>query len=175
VYVADLSRGVVNLAARNVSDPSWSPDGGLIACWRPAAEWRLHVYDIAACGDLSQPCLGSVPEIGQALEPRWSPDGSHIAFLTASPLGSLQLAAFDTACLTGQAPCSQSLTLLSSPLDEIDDFVWSPDGQALAYTVRGGQGVDVYIVRLDGTGAILAASVEGRFIPQLDWGIAPDH
>ena len=80
-----------------------------------------HQLDIAVDGDLR--------------DPAWSPDGSQIAFVSATPTGvALWTAAADGSRPTKVATCA-------SPCASVDRPSWSPDGKQLVFTetdVAGG-------------------------------------
>jgi hypothetical protein len=82
--------------------------------------------------------------------PRWSPDGSKLAFVRSSegiegyPDAGTEIYVLDLA--TGRE--------VNASNSEADDFgpVWSPDGQWLAFTSDRDDDLEVYAVRADGTG-----------------------
>ena len=102
-------------------DPALSPDGKLLAyAAGPSSRMRLYVRSLD--GGRAIPLTDSMP--GRQRSPRWSPDGSRIAFM-ASGLGIAVVPA-----LGGQArvivPDQPRSPPTSSP-------AWSPDGKRLAY------------------------------------------
>ena len=65
---------------------------------------------------------------GDLRDPAWSPDGSQIAFVSATPSGaSVWTAASDGSSPTKMATCA-------SPCSSIDRPSWSPDGKQLVMT-----------------------------------------
>lgn len=60
-----------------VVDPSWSPNGQLLAfCWRrPSGNFDIYVMDIA-----SHQLLELTKDAGRNERPSWAPDGRHIVF-----------------------------------------------------------------------------------------------
>jgi Tol biopolymer transport system component len=64
---------------------------------------------------------------GLALTPRWSPDGSQLAFL-AEDDGAQQLHLLTLA--------GGEIRTLTSRKEAVDDCTWSPDGRYIAYISR---------------------------------------
>jgi dipeptidyl aminopeptidase/acylaminoacyl peptidase len=116
-----------------VGDPQVSPDGEWIAYVvtsnnRDADETRSVVWMVSWDGKQHR----RLTDAGSsASEPRWSPDGSHLAYL-ATPAGAehAQVMLIDR---SGGAPRA-----LTGASDDINSFAWSPDGQRLVLAVTTG-------------------------------------
>jgi len=112
------------------SDPQISPDGTRIAYVRRSADvmtdaTRATIWLIDLKSGAQIPLVASP---GSHFSPRWSPDGSRLAFVSASEGASPQLfvrwiATGATARITG---------LPASP----DSITWSPDGTRIAYVMN---------------------------------------
>ena len=110
------------------SDPQVRPDGGAIAYVRisndimtDSARQSIWLVD-AATG--SQTPL----ETGDAgfMAPRWSPEGSRLAYISTAPTGAQLYVRWMT---TGRS--AKVATLEQAP----KGIVWSPDGKSLAFTM----------------------------------------
>src|SRR5205823_12819767 len=116
---------------RWADDPRIAPDGGTVAF----VEWRLDRGEndyAAAIWLASLDGAGSPRRLTrgekQDVAPRWSPDGSRLAFASNRETKSKQLYMLP---LDGGEP--QRL----SDLDEdVTEVVWSPDGTQLAFSAR---------------------------------------
>lgn len=112
------------------SDPQISPDGKRIAYVRRAndimadrARSSIWLVDVATGAET--PLSGSGPE-GDAFAPRWSPDGSRIAYVSTTG-GAAQMW---VKWLDGGA-ATRLTGLPASP----SSLTWSPDGRSIAYTM----------------------------------------
>jgi Tol biopolymer transport system component len=110
-----------------LSDPQISPDGGWVA-------FSVTRYDLAKNVGNSDiwrvPTSGGMPQQlthseGRDNNPRWSPDGKTIAFISSRE-GGPQIWLLDTS--SGEA---RKLTSISTGADGV---VWSRDGRFLAFT-----------------------------------------
>jgi hypothetical protein len=124
-------------------DPQWSPDGKRIALQfrerdasgddiyitsPTATEWvRLTVATSAPCDP-----LGALHGSFHHVDPSWSPDGKHIAYVSWFACGANEYSDIEALGVDG-AP---GMTLASGGGQEGGPFtpVWSPDGKALAYS-----------------------------------------
>jgi TolB protein len=140
VYVANAD-GTAARAVGAGSWPSWSPDGARLAVsrydgvalpQRPQGVLQLNVIDLAT---LAESQLSSGSE--DVLLPAWSPDGTAIAYATATGLD-----VFDTA--------SSTTRQLPVPRLPNGGASWSPDGKQLAFLASNGQ---VWTANADGSGA----------------------
>jgi Tol biopolymer transport system component len=126
--------GLVRLAPGGAS-LAWSPDGARIAFAGGApGDLDIHVVDADGRNDV---VLAGGP--GAQLEPRWSADGTRIAFLT-QPAGGEPFA------LAVMRSDGADLRTYPGPgVSNTDSFAWTPDGEALVYARAATQG----LVRLD--------------------------
>jgi dipeptidyl aminopeptidase/acylaminoacyl peptidase len=111
------------------SDPQFRPDGGAIAYVRVDHDImtdRAHrsIWLIDTQTGAQTPLAA---DAASNFKPRWSPDGTRIAYIVAGPGGSPQLHIRWAA--TGRS--AQVATLEQSP----NDLAWSPDGKSLAFTM----------------------------------------
>ena len=136
-------------------DPAWSPSGDALA-WHewdhPDMPWdasRIVVATFAdgAVGPAQVVAGGSAEQVGQ---PRWSPDGSHLAWVSDTT-GWLSV-------WVGGARGEDPYPLLSERFEAAEapwgsgqrSFAWSPDGGSIAYCRNE-----------DGFGALCCAPVTG--------------
>jgi dipeptidyl aminopeptidase/acylaminoacyl peptidase len=112
---------------RRVSDPQLSPDGLWVAYTitdtdKAANRRTTQIYVVAATG-------GEVRQLtkdkASSSQPRWSPDGKQIAFISARD-GAPQIWMMDTS--------GGNLKKVSNSALGADNPVWSPDGRLLAFT-----------------------------------------
>jgi dipeptidyl aminopeptidase/acylaminoacyl peptidase len=112
-------------------DPRLSPDGATVAyaVWsvdRDANRYRSDIWLAAADG--SSPPRRFTTGSKRDTAPRWSPDGSRMAFLSDRETEKLQL--FVIAVAGGEA---KRLTDLK---EDVEDPAWSPDGSRIAFAAR---------------------------------------
>ena len=124
-----------------LSDPHFSPDGSTIAFVVTAVDQKQNrrrsaIWSVPADGARPPMALTTSPQSSN--NPRWSPDGKAIAFLSARPMPGD--AATDT-------PRSQVWLLslgggeprrVTSLLNGASAFQWSPDGARLVVVGRSG-------------------------------------
>src|SRR3954463_14556633 len=108
-------------------DVQISPDGSRIVYVRVSHDImtdraRRNLWIINADGTNNRPLR---PEAKNFSQPRWSPDGTRIAYVSAAE-GSPQL--YVRWMDSGQT------ALLTNLTEGPDDIVWSPDGKTIAFT-----------------------------------------
>ena len=120
-------------------DPALSPDGRLIAYASGAwARTRIMVRQLEGGGGNTIPVTGGTP--ADLRGPRWSPDGSRIAY--ASPRGIEVVPA-----LGGQSAPDRR----GRAPDTASDVAWSPDGKRIAYRIGD---TAATVARSDGGGSV---------------------
>jgi dipeptidyl aminopeptidase/acylaminoacyl peptidase len=128
-------------AFETLSEPRFSPDGSTIAFVvstidKQQNRRRSAIWSVPADGSREPVALTTAPQ--SSTSPRWSPDGKTLAFLSTRP------AAGDAA---GDTPRNQVWLLplgggeprrLTSLLNGVTSFQWSPDGTRLVAISRSG-------------------------------------
>jgi dipeptidyl aminopeptidase/acylaminoacyl peptidase len=113
---------------RVAGDPQVRPDGGAIAYVRTTYDvmsdaGRPSIWILDPATGAQQPLIAD--EV--AFAPRWSPDGSRLAYVVAAPGGPPQL--YVRWMATGRS--ARVATLEQSP----NAIAWSPDGKTIAFTM----------------------------------------
>ncbi|MBE3133366.1 MAG: PD40 domain-containing protein, partial [Acidobacteria bacterium] len=128
------------LRVATLADPHLSPDGRLVAFVVNTADAKLNRRSSAIWMAASDGSRDAWPFTTQhsARQPRWSPDGHRLAFLSARPEPD--------AAASAPAPRAQVFVLtvdaggearrLTAFTEGIDRFEWSPDGTRLACISR---------------------------------------
>src|SRR2546422_8242311 len=116
------------LRVRRVSDPQLSPDGRWIAYTvadtdKSANKRTTQIYLISIDGGNPRQLTNDRQSSSQ---PRWSPDGKRLAFVSARD-GESQIWTIDL----GETAQAKKITNLSTG---VDGPVWSPDGKWIAFT-----------------------------------------
>ncbi|HEX5165520.1 MAG TPA: protein kinase [Thermomicrobiales bacterium] len=114
---------------------------------------EIFVYNVAA-GEVSQ--LTDAP--GDDLEPRWSPDGQRIAFISNRDVNSeIYVMAVDGSAQTN----------LSNDTGGDFGHAWSPDGSQIAFGTNRTGDNEVFVVNADGSNVRNLSNN-----PDADWGPA---
>jgi Tol biopolymer transport system component len=149
----DLVKEIKFPSLGEIFNPTWSPDGKIIAfSAQVGGVTDLFAYDLES-GELRR--LTDDPYAD--LEPAWSPDGSQIAFVTDRfttsleqlSYGDYQLAVIDPRAAGG----GQIRQLPHLPSAKHINPQWSPDGKSLYFLGDPGGITNVFRLSLDG-GAI---------------------
>src|SRR5439155_3722246 len=118
-------------------EPSWSPDGGRIACVRYSPQ-DVFVVDLVT-GVATQVTSGSL--IGNR-DPAWSPDGARIAFTTYVD-GHSHVAVIN--------PDGSDPVVLTAGSQTDSHPTWSPNGRRIAFARYGGGSYQIFVMNADGT------------------------
>jgi Tol biopolymer transport system component len=116
-----------SLNVKTASDPRISPDGRYVAYQVREADWAENAFKseiwIAAAdtGD----CYPLTHSKKSSNNPRWSPDGKRLAFLSDRE-GKPQIYLI--------APRGGEAVALTKTEAGVNDFEWSPDGRHIAFT-----------------------------------------
>jgi acylaminoacyl-peptidase len=110
------------------ADPQISPDGRSIAYVRMSFDIKTDrphgaVWLVGVDGKHARP----LPSIAPSHAPRWSPDGTRLAYLAAAADGSTQLFVYWADSGTAAA--------ISNFTESPSGLAWSPDGRWLAFTM----------------------------------------
>src|SRR5678815_4617458 len=110
------------------SDPQVRPDGGAIAYVRIANDImsdraRRSIWLVDPASAVQTPVAA---DEAANMSPRWSPDGSRLAYVAAGPNGAQLYVRWIAA---GRS--ARIATLEQTP----NDLAWSPDGMTLAFTM----------------------------------------
>jgi len=108
------------------SDPQISPDGTRVAYVRTKADYGKDVRHTSLVV-VSVDGMGSrvVAAHDGIASPRWSPDGTQLAFLEPDKHDNAQI---ETLSLAGGVPRA-----ITSAPNGVEHFAWSPDGRRFAY------------------------------------------
>lgn len=118
-------RNLTNTPGVMERDPSWSPDGKLVAYLSDeSGEYQLFLKSPDGLGEAKKIPLGSPASFYYG--PTWSPDSKKIAYTDKR----LNVWYVD---LTKGAPVKIDSTTYDTPLRALDP-VWSPDSRWIAYT-----------------------------------------
>jgi Tol biopolymer transport system component len=147
IYVSEADgSGVTQLTHNRAADfdPTWSPDGSLIA-FRSQRDGNDEIYVVQADGEGSRNITNH-----DAVDwgPDWSPDGDLIAF-NSGRVNPLELYGFVTDPRGREVRRVGGDTFFEYP-------AWSPDGTRIAFMHqtfdRAGGNYEIYVMNADGTG-----------------------
>lgn len=161
-------------AAASQGDPTWSPDGRMLAFTDDGGHQEtetnvIQVIDIDGTGrrtitDPSNPRFTQDPSPGiQAYAPEWSPDGTAIAFARYLKGGGE---------IYSVAPDGSRLQRLTDGDSWNTQPTWSPDGSRIAFTSNRTGSNEIFVMAADGSGEEQLTHLGGKNIVDPQW--SPD-
>ncbi len=109
--------------------PALAPDGKAVAFVKEGQIFRLRVSETPAASPVDKAEQPYIKEWGRNASPRWSPDGSKLAFVSIRDNHSL-VAVFDTK--------TRHVDYLARSVDFDYSPTWSADGKRIAFVRRPG-------------------------------------
>ena len=150
LYVVEVESGDVRRLTtdRRASSPGFAPDGRRLAFVGVDGE-TANVYTLDLETDAERPLTTFAGDV-QIATARWSPDGASVAFSVFDVDGRRDLATVD---VSGGA-VTRLPTGVATPPSERDDRlpVWSPAGDALAFTSLRDRTANGFRVGVGGSG-----------------------
>jgi eukaryotic-like serine/threonine-protein kinase len=142
VWRKDLASGQEEKLLGNAFNPSFSPDGKMIAV---DASWagprRIWIAD--AQGHNPQQITSDSSEAVGHLEPNWSPDGKQIVFQ------HLERTRFSTRVVN---VATHTVTALTDGRFHDLNPVWSPSGKYIYFSSDRGGGMNIWRIKVSGRG-----------------------
>jgi Tol biopolymer transport system component len=131
-------------------DPTWSPDGTLIAFTSTQDNTNADIFTMTPSGG-ARTNLTDVGTLDNgASRPSWSPDAQNIAFQIAEPNVADQN--IYRMSRTGASPRLVTGAGVTGSDDDLEP-AWSPDGARVAFRRGGSGGNKLYVINDDGSGS----------------------
>jgi Tol biopolymer transport system component/tRNA A-37 threonylcarbamoyl transferase component Bud32 len=140
-------------------DPALSPDGQLVA-YAAGPPTRMQIY-VRQVGGGRVIALTSDTSVNHRW-PRWSPDGSRIAYQTGAGVEAVPALGGQPRLLVGLPP--QPPESITTALTRLAGFSWSPDGQQIVYSL-GFWAPGLVVAPLDGAAPRILPGIGGAHEP----------
>jgi len=131
---------------------SWSPDGKQIAYPAYAADGSQQIF-LVSLETLRSRQLLPAPQCLDALEPAFSPGGTHLALVCTSSWGVYSIYVVRMS--------DGSLTRLTSMMGDPQGLAWMGDGDRIVFSNDSGQGGELWEVTLGGRSRRLPFGEDG--------------
>jgi Tol biopolymer transport system component len=172
---ADGTGNVTNLTNNFFfdSEPQWSPDGSKIAFVaerdRSQESPELVNNEIYVMNPDGSGQTRLTNNAGGDIEPRWSPDGTKIAFSRYTAYSPLESSEQGVYVMNSDGSGQTKLTG-----NEVSDSapIWSPDGTKIAFESFRDGNSEIYVMNPDGTNPTRLTNndaIDGY----IDWGVQP--
>jgi len=113
------------LSLKSVRNPVLSPGGGLLVFEKTSVDWKENRYDTELWLYTDEETIQLTNNLkGNSTNPKWSPDGKWIAFLS-DRTGKVQIQVLRAK--------GGAIFQVSNTDQNISDFEWSPDGKEIAF------------------------------------------
>lgn len=124
-------------------DPTWSPDSVKIAYSSSSYGTRADIWSKNADGSTIAKRITS--DIASDIRPRWSPDGTSIAFQSHRTKST-------DIWIRNADGSGEDIALTTDPAVD-QNAEWSPDGTKLAFESKRTDNFDIWVVDVDGASA----------------------
>ena len=163
IWQKDLASGREEKFIENAFDPSFSPDGKLIAV---DASWAgpRRIWVVDAQGHNPQQITSDTSEAVDHLEPNWSPDGKNIVFQ------NLERTKFSVKVVNLATRATTALTDGRFLLDL--NPVWSPSGKYIYLSSYRGGGLNIWRIAVSSSGQQMGAPQQMTVGPGQDVQLA---